>query len=367
MIRLEAPDATQSQLEPLLEVTESLMRRALRSVNKRTCDAEIIPLPDLGLPHNGLRASGGFFTGALYRWESSVPFVPIDATVNVCGVSMFRTDVATSSQSEFDDLIRRVRVRVETETPYVWNLANGNHFVILAETDGGGDLTPGRYLLVHASAGEFKEQYNGLYPVRSNWYWDAVQVLTGEGGRYLRYISGDAADRFFNIADSLVAYQENRQWMIAQILADEAGTSIDQVLCRPHYGMPDRNSVAIGCQWLDGSTASYPLLTRPEMPIYMVKPDFGVIRTVSLDGGLMGLAPHGLGVAAQEGAEVRFRPEGIAIGNEVYGPGTNISRSRSVGIRNLGLDGIQRAVLAQAPGQVTATLHQLYSYYRKEN
>lgn len=367
MIRLSAPDPTQAQIEPLLEVTEALICRALRATNHKACDAEIIALPDLGLPHNALRASGGFFTGAFYRWESEVPFVPVDATVNVCGVSMFRTDLEMSTQEEFDALIRRVRTRIAKETPYLWNFANGNHFVILTETDGGADLAAGRYLLLHASAAEFKQQYNGLYPTRGNWYSDAVQVLEAADGRYLRYISGEAADRFFGIAESLTAYQENRQWMIAQVVADEANASVDQVLCRPHYGMPDRNSIAIGCQWLDPSAASYPLLTRPEMPIYMVQPDFRLIQTVSLDGKLTGLAPHGLGVAARQGVEVAFRPEGISIGGHVYRAGTNISRSPSVAIRNLGLDGIRSAVLRQAPGQVTATLHQLVSYYNKEN
>ncbi len=365
MIRLETPDTTQQQLQDHLAVTEALLKEAVSKLNRRDCDAEIIPLPDLGLPHNGLRASGGFFTGAVYRWESSIPFVPVDATVNVCGVSMFRSNVRLDSQAEFDEVVARTRARVEKETPYVWNLANGNHFIILADTDGGIDLPAGRYLILHASAAEFKQQYNGLYPTSSNWYADDVRVLPANGYRYLRYIHGKPAERFYALADQLVRYQETRQAMIAQIFCEESGAGLEQVLCRPHYGMPDSQSVAIGCQWIDGSVRSYPLLTRPEMPIYMVRPDPTSMTKFSSEVGELGVAPHGLGATAKD-TRISYSAKGILIGDETFGPGTNISQSRSVGLRHLDLSEIHQKVLAQAPGEITATLHQTHSYYRKE-
>ena len=39
--------------------------------------AEITAMPDLGIDHNCTRMLGGFFTGARYVWDSTVPFVPV--------------------------------------------------------------------------------------------------------------------------------------------------------------------------------------------------------------------------------------------------------------------------------------------------
>ena len=50
----------------------------------------IYAMPDLGIAQNGTRMLGGFYTGSCYSWDSDVPFIPVDATVNVCGTAVYR-------------------------------------------------------------------------------------------------------------------------------------------------------------------------------------------------------------------------------------------------------------------------------------
>src|SRR5262249_26269092 len=160
-------------------------------------------MPDLGMPNNVGRMHGGFFTGALYRWISRVPIVPIDATVNVCGVSVFRVTKPITSRADFDQRILRAIERSRSgKATYCWNFDSGNHFIIYGRVRESDLLPSADYLVLHSSAGEFKRQHNGLYPVAANWYSDSIKVVIDDeaSGRYLRYLEGTVAEKFFEKA-----------------------------------------------------------------------------------------------------------------------------------------------------------------------
>ncbi|MCL2787148.1 MAG: hypothetical protein FWD59_01415 [Micrococcales bacterium] len=322
MISLPSDDPVAQQLQNDLEVTEQLLRQTLTRINGRACDAEILPLPGLCLPEDDLRADGGFRIGAFYRWDSDAPFVPVDAAVSVCGVSVFRTDMNVSSQADFDDLIVRARSRVASETPYTWNLAKGNHFAILSATVGGLGVEQGKYLVLHASTAEFGREYDDLYPKQSSWFGDAIEVFSRDDARYLRFIHGSPAERFFETADSLIDYQKTKLEVIAQIIAEEAGASMRPTTCRPHYGMPDRSSLAIGCQWMGQSDGPFPLLAGPDRPVYLIEPDPALIPTLTVDRKTVRIAPHGLpATASDEAVKSAARGTVVAALHRLYSHG----------------------------------------------
>ena len=44
----------------------------------------------------------------------------------------------------------------------------------------------------------------GLFPEKDNWYYNAIKTYTDpETGRYLRYLDGEYAEKFWNISHFL--------------------------------------------------------------------------------------------------------------------------------------------------------------------
>lgn len=104
MINYTLNDPTQQMLLPHLKITEELLSRVATKLSGQKKYAEITAMPDLGIAHNCTRMMGGFFTGARYVWDSTVPFVPVDATVNVCGTAVFGSDALNRCSSLTNDL-----------------------------------------------------------------------------------------------------------------------------------------------------------------------------------------------------------------------------------------------------------------------
>jgi hypothetical protein len=358
------PDSTQREILKHLETTERLLAAAASKVSGRDRFAEIVPMPDLGLPHNIRRIHGGFFTGAYYSWESDVPIVPVDSTVNLCGVALYKISAEFGSDEEFQAKVEWARSVWETKTGYVWNYAKGNHFIIYGELAEDGFVPKGRYLALHASTAEFKGQYNGLFPANGNWYADDIEVLHGAGGRYLRYLSGRRAESFYRVASMLEGYLRERHRFCAGLIAGESGLE-EEIISLPHYGMPDQSSVAIGCQWMDSQAPLYLLLTRPEQPLYLVRASTGGANEVSTDGGVRLLTPHGLGVeSAGQPPELRYLPEQIEVTGRRFGLDQNLASDPMICIRGFDPDTDLSRLLAACPGQVGGQIDQVYSYYR---
>jgi hypothetical protein len=373
MIDLTLRDATQQALLAPLRTTEELLARAVSWVHGRECPAEIVLLPDLGLPHNVLRARGGFFTGAFYSWESSIPFVPVDATVNIDTVSIYKIR-PFGEKKDFERAVAEARQTVQLghgkslASSYTWNFDVGNHFITVGHTQGR-LLGAGQYLVLHGSASEFKHQHNGLYPVEGNWFWNDLKQLHHRNGvRYLRYLSGKPAEQFQRLAEDLVAYNQRRHRYFADLIAGTDGV-LEEVLSMAHYGMPNQQSVAIGCQWV-APGALMPLLTGPKRPILILRAD-QPIHNMTRTLPNFSLHPHGLGKQSRLPLELRWTSEGIAVNGREYLPGSSLEHDPSLELRDYyaqrSSDQTPAAIcqiLEKCPAQVEDWLDPLYSHDR---
>ncbi|MFF2101727.1 hypothetical protein [Streptomyces sp. NPDC058202] len=365
MKTLRTADPTQQQIIAHLRTTEQLLAEAATLASGRAGDAEITPMPDLGLPHNVRRIHGGFFTGALYQWDSGpVPLIPVDATVNLCGVTLFRVEDDFEDEQDFRRRVEAARETITKASSYVWNFTSGNHFVILAENRTPGTLPEGRYLVLHASAAEFKNQYNGLYPASGNWYSDEIRILAGRNGRYLRYLTGKPAERFARVATMLESYQRERQQLCATLIMGSEARIHDEVLSLLHYGMPDTSSIAIGCQWLRDDQPRSLLLTRPGAPLYLVRFATDGPNRATTQHGDVTLTPHGLGVHALEPLQLAYHDGHLSIAGRRLSLDQSLAGQDFVAIRGFDPDTDLARIFDDCPGVVETQLQQIYSYHR---
>ena len=345
MVNYTLNDSTQQMLLPHLKITEDLLARVATKLSGRKMSAEITAMPDLGIAHNCTRMMGGFFTGARYVWESTVPFIPVDSTVNVCGTAVFKLKNEISIQ----EFLKRVEVVLADKTQYTWNYTNGNHFISLCKSNGEYGTESGYYMVVHASANEFKNGPKGLYPNLDVWYYDDIQTEYLEGtSRYLRYIAGTSAERFYEIAKMLISFNEERnRYFIRNVLQEYLDK---EVLSIQHYGMPNNHTVCIGSHW---EPTPYTLLTAPGRPIFIVEPG------KNYDG-----SPHGFGLSVKN-PYIGFSKNTISIGDKSFHLGESI---------NIGADAINRCasstddlddyvsgILNVCPGKVIGKLYQIVS------
>jgi hypothetical protein len=358
---LTIKDATQRALLPYLAHTEALLAKAASVVSGRPREAEIVALADLGLATNANRMLGGFLTGALYRWESSVPMVPVDATVNVCGVSIHQLSSAPGTVDDYLSLVDHAARRCADETDYQWNLRDGNHFATLGRIDDCEMMPAADYLVVHASAAEYKRTPQGLYPTPAVWFADEIKAVD-DGVRTLRYISGAVAERFIEEAHALVQRNETRHDLLAHLIAEELG--VRPVWCLPHYGMPDDSSIAIGCYWLQVESLHwFPLLTEPEADVPLVLPSAGK-NTVALAGEEHLLAPHGLGLESRAG-HVSIGGGVVSLSDAEITAGTDVLAASATRLRSLRRDPrLLTSILEMAPGRVIGSFKPRFSYAR---
>ena len=301
MIDFTLNDPTQVEIKKHLVVTEMLLSRVATKVSGVPKEATIYALPDLGIASNKARMLGGFYTGMVAGWNTSIPIIPVDATVNSCGVSVFKLKKQLTDL-EFSQAVQSA-IHLAESKGYQWNFDVGNHFIVLGELSNGDPC-----VVLHASAQEFKRgnMQEGLYPEKGNWYYDDIEIEFLED-RFLRYISGKKAERFFEIARKTKKFNQERHRIVAHLLF---GNNLsDELLNIQHYGMPSQNSVAIGCTWEGGLM---PLLTAPNRRIYLVDPIKGANNTISLQEECI-LFPHGLGVYSKIGGVITYSKDDISV------------------------------------------------------
>ncbi len=366
---LTIQDTTQRAILSHLSITEQLLARAASEASGVEQSAQIWAMPDLGMPNNISRIHGGFFTGALYSWHTLTPLVPIDATVNCCGVSVFRVGSDIPKKAQFDQLIQCAINRTQRDGSYNWNFSSGNHFVTYGEVTGSDVLPDGRYVVLHSSASEFKRQDNGLYPVAGNWYSDKIKTIRDtRTNRYIRYIEGRTAERFISLAQLLEGFNKLRHQYFAGLIFGEQNIE-DEILNIQHYGMPTPNSVAIGCQWLS-STPLLLLLTAPERPLFFIKPTPAYQNQVTLEGNNLSLYPHGLGKEVVGSVDIQYYLDDLSINGERFGLHETLKGQIGFRIRNFlaseaqatGIPKLVQDVLAKCPGEVIAKLQPIHSY-----
>lgn len=347
MINLTLNDKTQKEIIKHLKVTEMLLSNVATKLSLCKKEALITAMPDLGISHNITRMMGGFFTGACYSWESDIPFIPIDATVNVCGTAIYKL----SKEIPINKFISNVNKVINDKSRYTWNYTNGNHFVILAESKEEYGFEKGYYMIVHASANEYKYGVNGLYPSNDIWYQKYIKTeYDKNSNRYLRYIEGDYATRFYDIAKDLIEFNRKRnRYFVKKVLNNEFYEK--EILNINHYGMPNNHSICIGAHW---DCSIYPLLTSFSKPIYIIKPNKDTFN----------YSPHGLGLYL-ENPKIEFTTNGITIGKKKFFLGDNITiGTDAINRCNLPSDDTDKyasSILDICKGNIIGKLHQIVS------
>jgi len=379
-------DNTQEEILEHLKITSRLLSKVGTKLSGKQKESQIYAMPDLGIAQNGTRMLGGFYTGACYTWDSDIPFVPVDATVNVCGTAVYRLNRRISPQEfkqRLDDVMKTREtylqyaktclpsqilnsIDVNDKSKFFWNYNVGNHFAILAEqNEENSELPAGQYMIVHASAIELKKdnlEY-GLYPVPGNWYYDDIQTeYDAENNRYLRYISGEKAVKFYQLAELLQTINKDRnRYFCKKVLGD---LSDKEIINMSHYGMPANNAVCIGCQW---EQEDFTLLTAPGNDIFLIHPDISSNNTIQLSDKSITLTPHGCGVRLNNPTDsISYCKDGITIGGKHFKNGQSIDIGKDVSVRTLNMSSQQlqehiETILRKCPGEIYGQMHQLFA------
>ena len=379
-------DNTQKEILKHLKTTSKLLSKVGTKLSETQKESMIYAMPDLGIAQNGTRMLGGFYTGACYSWNSDVPFVPVDTTVNVCGTTVYKLNQNITVQ-EFQKRLDNVMQNRDTYLKYAsthlpsqildsidleradkfyWNYNVGNHFAILAEqNDDNSELTEGQYMIVHASAIELKKDNlkYGLYPVEGNWYYDDIKTIYDDNeNRYLRYIYGKKAVQFAELASMLQKINKDRnRYFCKTVLGELAG---EEVINLSHYGMPTNNAVCIGCQW---EQEDFTLLTAPGNDIFLVHPNVTAPNTIDLNNKKITLTPHGCGVMLKNSSDtIKYLNDGILIGNKHFKKGESINIGNDVSVRTNNMDSKHvkqhiETVLDRCPGTIYGQMHQLFA------
>ena len=288
---------TRDALTRFVQETEYLLLNSLTQYDKNA-SCKITPSLDLGFPHDVERIAGGFPTGCLVTWESSVPYIPIDTTVNVCTTSVY-TLSAPLSEFFSTRYIENILDSAKSGS-YIPNFHRGNHFIVIAKNSKQQEI-----LLLHSSAAEFKRQFNGLYPTRNNWYDNDVKVYQNNN-RYIRYIVDRPALLFYAMAKQLVSYNETRHNFFAELLV-EKNIHISSVKHCHHYDMPSRSSVLIG-SYLIKERETVPVLSRPGKPI-LIYTTLNPKHKHIVNGETMILVPHGWGKTCSKYPNIKIDSE----------------------------------------------------------
>ena len=386
LINLSLNDDTQKSILQHLETTSRLLSKVGTELSETQKESKIYAMPDLGIAQNGTRMLGGFFTGACYSWSSYIPFVPVDATVNVCGIAIYRLRQKITVE-EFEKRLNNIMTNRETYLKYVsthlpkqildsidleredkfkWNYNVGNHFVILAEQNEEiSELPTGQYMIVHASAIELKKDNlkYGLYPIKGNWYYEDIQTIyDSRENRYLRYIYGKKAVRFWELANMLPTMNKDRnRYFCKAVLGELAG---EEVINLSHYGMPTNNSVCVGCQW---EQENFALLTAPGNDIFLIHPNLTDKNTININHKKIILTPHGCGVMLKNSSDkIEYLDDGLVIGNKKFKKGESINIGSDVLIRTQGMDSVHvkehiEKIISKCSGTIYGKMHQLFA------
>lgn len=324
MINNTLNDCTQKAILPVLEVTEELISKAINQIDNISPEVEIVAMPDLGFSNNVIRMRGGFYTGMYLKWNSNTPFVPVDATINSCGVSIFLLNESVSYEN-FIEKIGLAKNKI-CRLGYNWNFERGNHFIALCRLDDGRHC-----VAIHASADEYKKSIPNcsLYPFPGVWYYDDIKVIqsTSVSGRYLRYLSGKPAEKFITVATRLEDINHKRLNQVAEMIFGDCIES--EMLYVPHYGMPTETSIAIGCSWKRDQSVLLTVSSR----------DFYIISNKAYGNNTIWLTPHGFGAEILS-PDVTYENNDYIISGTVVRNDDDVRKIKGKGIRCAGLSNV---------------------------
>lgn len=277
-------DNTQRMLTAHINETEKLFNQVIKTYDKNGF-AYILPSLDLGIPNNLTRLAGGFATGIAVLWNSAVPIIPIDTTVNICTSSVYEIDAAKYKDWFNDTNINAVNDKMKSIGAAV-NFRNGNHFIQLFFSKNSQKY----YLVLHGSSTYLKNSFYGLYPEKNNWYHNDIKTYQTSSGKYFRYIIEKTAEHFIWCARQLNHYNIE----IHREYVKRLSIPVHSEVCMyHHYGMPSGNSVMMGTYFVKENSI-VPLFTHYKCPVYLLKvtPAFPYII---LEKEKRFLVPHGWG------------------------------------------------------------------------
>lgn len=285
-------DKTQKFLSEYIEETEAIMNDCLRQYDNNA-HVKLTPSIDIGFPHDVIRIAGGFPTGMHVQWKSEIPFIPIDTTVNVCSTSIFEIDISI----DIHFLQEQLSKLNDIKSCFELNFHRGNHFISVIKSQ----VSNKKYLVLHSSALEFRDGYYGLYPSPNSWYDKNIKIFYSKN-RYLRYIIGEDASIFYNIAKNIDIYNLSRHNFFANILT-KGNLDFSKSHTMHHYGMPTKTSIVIGSYLVDIGEC-FAILTKPGAMILYIK--INKVKDESLLVGNKILVPHGWGKMSNIAPTIRF-------------------------------------------------------------
>jgi len=171
-------ELTYNNLSKYFNVTNELIIDVLRLYDV-SAQSQIINTTELGFPNDVIRLAGGFGIGHYIHWDASIPFIPIDTTVNVCTTSLF-TLSNNIEKKITPKLIQNIQEQILLRGFYP-NFDRGNHFIIYAKSR----MSNKYFLILHSDA--YKSGYESMSPEAENWYYKDIKIFTKDN-RYLRYI-----------------------------------------------------------------------------------------------------------------------------------------------------------------------------------
>jgi hypothetical protein len=356
-------DKTQQYLVDYLNTTQDIMLAALKQYDN-TASVNIVPTYDLGFPHDLIRIAGGFATGMFIDWKCSVPFIPVDTSVNVCSTTFFQVDNDISNRLT-EKYFNEFRKKIEDGCSYLFNFHRGNHFIIFSKSVKSGKS----YLILHSSASEFKKELNGLYPNNNNWYFKDIKTYFAKG-RYLRYLIGNKAILFSRIAKQILEYNIIRHAFIGSLLLDDL-CNIEAERTFHHYFMPTDHSVVIGGHLVKSGDNS-PLLSSLGESIYMLKINNSNDR-IAMGNDIYNLVPHGWGKESIVYPEIKidcekntFSLNGVV---DTIHIDSSLRGHPDLHIRNyatsIGIDKYFASIREQIDFDIVDTLSQIVSYTGK--
>jgi len=218
--------------------------------------------------------------------------------------------------------------------------------------------------LLHSSAVEFRGNFNGLYPVKDNWYYDRMKTFHSNG-RYLRYLIGEDAVLFFNLSEALKQFNKTRHDFFAHILTNGIA-KISSNKTWHHYEMPNNSAVNIGSTLVDiGET--FPILTKLGSPIIFLKVNKLIESTFDIKGKL--LVPHGWGKKsiARPTISFDFKKNVIKLNGTDYAIeyGTSLGKDKSFIIRDYEIDEYLAFLKKYYEFTVIEKYNQLLSYSKQ--
>lgn len=259
------PTERQRKVIKELECTERVLTKIATCVSNSEKKAEICVLPDVGNVDETI-SNQMFYNGTLAYWETDVPFVPIEPTMNVSGISIYRINNALHPLQFMERVGKALRNK-----RYNWNYAAKDQLIALMSATGKECLQKGQYLLLNMPINEYqqKNMQDGII-TPGNWFYDKIKTSTDLiSGKKLDYLEGKDAEKFYAIIKRLERYYIDRNDYFANLVLKEAYDK--RVLLATNYGMPTLNSVAIGCYW---HCKMYPLIVKPKNRVYLMYPNW---------------------------------------------------------------------------------------------